>query len=316
MATAPEIVRLKDPTQTIPFRTMIEMITLLVVTSIPPPAGLEWRDARADIRGVHALLADSYVASADRQVRIRYSHETVAWMLGAAHSSLQLGLGVPGEQSLVGFVSAMPSSLIIRGSPREDSVEVTLLCVRCSWRKRGLVPMLLAELRCRAAALGVQSAIYTAAQPRGQPLVCAACFHRPLRPHRLHQLRFWEPVLTTSGRLEAAIAEAARLPHPPAGVASLQPLGDADCRDCHELHRRRGERSALGRLLSPEEFRYRYGRGSAARSFIARGEDGTAAGFVSFLLVPLQTPGGDVVQVRERPCDLAACAVREYVSGH
>jgi glycylpeptide N-tetradecanoyltransferase len=282
------------------------MLWQLFVGSIAPPKGLEWRNARGDIHSVHALLADSYVASDDGQLRMCYDRDTLRWMLDApgTHDSLKLGLGVCGERTLVGFISAIPSVLCLHGERRE-AVEVTLLCTAKGWRRQGITPLLLAELRSRATDIGMRHAIYTTAQPRQLPLVCAACFHRPLQPRRLHRLQFWHPTDKEIGSggsaprlLGAAVARKARLPHPTEGVPRLRSMRASECTTCHEHLCHRLESFTLARSLSIEEFRHRF-LGGPVRSFVAHNEDGRAIGFVSFMLVTLRTFGGsEIVQVQ------------------
>ena len=165
------------------------MISLLAAAlgsrrSTTLPAGLAFR---ADVRApeLHALLASSYVATDDGALRIAYSEAQLRWLLEYPNG-LFCAIS-EGDGTLVAFVCALPGALRVRGRPTPlAAAEVSLLSVKHSWRGRGLTPLLLGELRSRAAARGLRRAVYTAAQGAGgAPLACAGCFHRPLRPRAL-----------------------------------------------------------------------------------------------------------------------------------
>jgi ribosomal protein S18 acetylase RimI-like enzyme len=251
---------------------------------------LEWRPIdNGAVRGqVRKLLHSSYVATPNDELRLEYSATALLWMLCApgAREDLRIGVGIKGEEELIGFVCAVPGDFLLRGE-RHVAVEVSLLCVDRHWRGCGLAPVLLKELRRRASLAGVKLAIYTTAEPKLlAPLVRAHSFHRPLRPLALLRTGFWQPPEVeqeSSGsasrerlrKLRAALREGARLPSPTPGPQQAQqqrsrssgrfirPMADADLVACEDLLRRRAESFALAPALSTAQFRHRFLSGEA-----------------------------------------------------
>ncbi|KAL1500109.1 hypothetical protein AB1Y20_012782 [Prymnesium parvum] len=294
------------------------MLPLLLV-SISLPRGLEWRSLRPrdgqDIDELHALLAGSYVSSDEQQMRIVYSKDSLRWILGTPGTRAELQLGISCSGELVAFVSAIPCTLRVYGK-RHTAVEVTLLCVRRDWRRRGLTPLLLAELRRRGAELGVRDAIYTIALPLRPAVLRVRTYHLMLQPQRLLECGFWQPsaeelkdlLLKEGGFAEAqgggAHGRGPALPSRASGFR-VRRMQRGDCRVCLQLLRAQDKPLVLTRDYSPSRFRQRFvGRLAGAagtRSLVATrtGRHGDAVvGFVSFTLVPLHTERGDIVQAQ------------------
>lgn len=66
---------------------------------------------------LYTLLHDNYVEDDDAMFRFRYSHEFLTWALKPPGWKPQwhLGLRVHGSKKLVGFISAVPSQVRVRG---------------------------------------------------------------------------------------------------------------------------------------------------------------------------------------------------------
>ena len=266
------------------------------------PDGLEWRSVTAP--ALRSLLSSSYVASADGSLAVDYPESTLRWMLDwpGARAELRLGLAVCGSDALVGCICAAPSELLLRGQKLE-ALEVGLLCVHRSWRSRGLTPLMLRELRVRAAELGLSSAVYTLAASRGTPLLCARCFHRPLRLGALRRRGFWVTDDDAEGgggddRGGSRRRARQRLAPLPRG-GRLRRMRAADVPRCLELLRACSRRHAFAPAWSEAEFRHRF-LGRAARSFVLSGERRGAPvrAFVSFMLLPLRTRSRPLLQAQ------------------
>lgn len=260
------------------------------------PDGLEWRSVTAP--ALRTLLSSSYVALADGSLAVDYPESTLRWMLDwpGAREELRLGLAVRGSDALVGCICAAPSGLQLRGEKLE-ALEVGLLCVHRSWRSRGLTPLMLQELRARAAELGLSSAIYTLAASRGTPLLCARCFHRPLRLGALRRRGFWVTDEDEDGGGSRRYARQRMAPLPRGG--RLRRMRASDVPRCLELLRARTCRHAFAPTWSEDEFRHRF-LGRAARSYVLAGErrDAPARAFVSFMLLPLRTRSRPLLQAQ------------------
>jgi ribosomal protein S18 acetylase RimI-like enzyme len=268
----------------------------------PPDARMEWRavPARDIASAVAPLLASSYVATDDGELRMEPGGKLLRWMLEApgAREELRVGLALRGDHPLLAFVCALPCDLLVGGDADDavGAVEVSLLCVRPEWRGRGLTRALLGELRRRAAEHGVRRAIYTSAAPRGPPLLRAACYHCPLRPDGLLHSGFWRPSIgplpeasATRGSRVGIGRAAAQLPR-----TRWRRMRAADALECVELARSRARDFELASALSEPQFRHRFLGGGVARSYVLReAEGGGLVGFVAFALLPLRAASGD-----------------------
>ena len=274
----------------------------------PSDARFEWRTPAQISRSLQPLIQEAYVATDDGALRIEPAADTLEWMLDVpgARQELRIGIGLRGEEDVIGFVAAVPLSLRLRGE-EQPAVEVSLLCVRPEWRGKGLTRLLLEELRRRCAAAGMRCAIYTSARPRRvRPLLIAECFHRPLRARELLAAGFFgEPEegssasasssssTTTSttttaashAALRSAAHAAARLPERPprrlwrgSRLASprLDRMSEDDAAECCRLARRHAAAFELAHGYSLDDFRHRFlGRG--ARSFVLRSAAASSA---------------------------------------
>ena len=298
--------------------TVISYAVLLCsVGATSLPDGLEWR--RVDAKGVRTalshLLRTSYVATEDDALRLDYSPEMLKWMLSppGAVEELRVGVGEHDSDELVGFVCAVPTGVFLGGDHRA-AVEVSLLCIRQDWRRKGVASALLHELRRRAELAGVRCAIYTAPKPRlHAPTACAACYHRPLRPLELLKSGFFvqpgSPAAAAGEeekRLHAALEEAARLPPSPPRQRWRQ-MRRADAGACRQMLQRRAPGYALApSFIDDASFEHRF-LGEGAHSFVLHSRrrrsprDGPTLpmGFVSFTLLPLRAAtGARVVQAQ------------------
>jgi len=254
---------------------------------------LEFRSVGpGDAHELHALLAQNYITSTDGALQTVYPARTIRWILRSPGSERELHLGMSerGSRELVGFVCATPAPLRLRGEahPR-DAVEVTLLSVRRGCRGHGIARRLLAELRARGARCGVQCAIYTGAERRGEPLLTTACYHRPLRVRHLLRRGFWElPRGATCADVEAATPPLPRAPR----ALRLRRLRPRDAAACRELLCVCATEADLGAWPSLEQFRHRYLDVPAVCSLLlpASRPGAPARAFVSFALQPVRTP--------------------------
>ena len=291
----------------VPVCVIILATATTIASPIPLPEHLEFRrvdtTATALASSLQPLLQSSYIAVPDDSLALDYSAQDLSWMLEAPESThdLRVAIGRQGAPDLVAFVCAVPSPLLLQGTPLE-AVEVSLLCVHRDCRGQGLTKLLLAELRRRAAAAGVRCAIFTEARPRyNLPMLRAGCYHRPLRARALIRSGFWK----LSGiEAENAIALshlprrlARSLTHPPSRPATdapsrctLRPLQPSDAPACHRLLSAYSSRFTLAPHLSIEHVRHRFlGRAAHSRALICAG---SLVGFGTFVLVPLRTREG------------------------
>lgn len=159
-----------------------------------PDPRLEWRSLPTEsiASRLQPLLHDAYIETDDGSLSLKPSATALHWMLETpgADPNLRVGLGVRGDDELIGFVCAVPSAFMLRGKEQSSAVEVSFLCVRRDWRGQGLTRILLDELRRRCAVADVRCAIFTAAKPRLPPLLCLECYHCPLDTHSLVRAGF------------------------------------------------------------------------------------------------------------------------------
>ena len=187
-----------------------------------------------------------------------------------------------------------PGALRVRGRPTPlAAAEVSLLSVKHSWRRRGLTtPLLLGELRSRAAARGLRRAVYTAAQGAGgAPLACAGCFHRPLRRARCCGAGSGSATRPPCARRSPPLRS-----RPPArnGGRRRARAGCAGRRRRALLDARAGG-FAVGPALDDAAFRHRFLGGGGARSLVVLDRRKKPCAFVSFAVVALRDGAGRAV---------------------
>ena len=252
------------------------------------PAGLAFR---ADVRApeLHALLASSYVATDDGALRIAYSEAQLRWLLEYPNG-LFCAIS-EGDGTLVAFVCALPGALRVRGRPTPlAAAEVSLLSVKHSWRGRGLTPLLLGELRSRAAR---RAAARRARRRRagGAPLACAGCFHRRCGRARCCGADSGAAAGRRARRGRRRVARRAR--EMAAAAAHALDAAGRRRRVPRAARRARGG-FAVGPALDDAAFRHRF-LGGGARSLVVLDRRKKPCAFVSFAVVALRDGAGRAV---------------------
>ena len=170
---------------------------------------------------------------------------------------------------LVGFITAVPATLLVRGARSEDggggaaassppshnssspikASEVNFLCVHKKLRSRRLAPVLIREVTRRVNRRGVWHAAYTAGVLLPRPVATARYWHRSLDARKLVDVGFCRvPARVTMARY----VKLHRLPEAPA-TPGLRPMRRADAPAVAALLAARMGRFALAPELSAAE---------------------------------------------------------------
>ena len=156
----------------------------------------EWSDLDtsdpAQLDELYTLLHHNYVEDDSEAFRFDYKPPFLAWALRPPGWRPEWHIGVraaTGKKQLVGFISAIPSSMGVNGQ-RVEMVEINFLCVHKKLRAKRLAPLLIREVTRRVNLRGVWQAAYTAGVVLPVPLAEARYWHRPLATRKLVDIGF------------------------------------------------------------------------------------------------------------------------------
>ncbi|XP_053494997.1 glycylpeptide N-tetradecanoyltransferase 1b [Ictalurus furcatus] len=137
------------------------------------------------------LLNENYTEEDDNTLRFHYSPEFVLWALCPPgwQPEWYCGVRVDSNKKLVGFISAVPSTVKIYDIEKK-MVEVNFLCVHKKLRSKRMAPVLIREITRRVLQQGLYQAIYSANVVLPTPVTSCRYWHRSLNPRKLIELNF------------------------------------------------------------------------------------------------------------------------------
>lgn len=159
------------------------------------PANFQWcecdmRDP-ATVKEVYELLAQNYVEDDDNMFRFDYSPAFLSWALQPPgfKQEWHIGVRVSSSKKLVGFITAIPATLRVRGQAIK-MVEINFLCVHKKLRSKRLAPVLIKEITRRVNLHDIWQAAYTAGVVIPTPVAECQYWHRSLNPKKLISVGF------------------------------------------------------------------------------------------------------------------------------
>lgn len=174
------------------------------LTTLPP--GLQWRNILPHdstmIKQIIQFLEQNYVTDSEETIRLGYSEEFMKYFLSDA---LKDAYPVPWSvaivdknaesadysEDVVGFISAVPRTVLLTRSDTREIAEVNFLCVREDDRGRKLTPLLIKEITRRVNLAGIFTAIFTSGTRLPQNPFCSVrYYHKFLDVDKLNQVGF------------------------------------------------------------------------------------------------------------------------------
>lgn len=143
------------------------------------------------VKEIYDLLMLNYVEDDDAMFRFKYTHDFLQWALQPPgyKTEWHIGVRVKGNNKLVGFITAVPASIQIRGNT-QGMVEINFLCVHKKLRSKRLTPLLIKEITRRVNLTNIWQAAYTAGAVLPKPVSTTQYWHRSLNPKKLISVGF------------------------------------------------------------------------------------------------------------------------------
>lgn len=135
-----------------------------VITCLPDH--LEWTvldtKCEKDLYSIYNLLKFNYVSNKNDTARLHYSMPFLKWALEPPGYRMEwtIGIRLCVNKKLVGFISAIPVTLRIRGVSFKTS-QVNFLCVHQKLRSQSFAPALIKEITRRVLLEGIDTSVYT-----------------------------------------------------------------------------------------------------------------------------------------------------------
>eukprot|EP01090_Pellita_catalonica_P019545 TRINITY_DN6696_c0_g1_i1.p1 TRINITY_DN6696_c0_g1~~TRINITY_DN6696_c0_g1_i1.p1 ORF type:complete len:401 (-),score=57.73 TRINITY_DN6696_c0_g1_i1:422-1624(-) len=155
----------------------------------------EWDETNVDdpkvLQEIYDLLTQNYVEDDDSMFRFDYSKEFLLWALKPPHyrKDWHVGIRVKTSKKLVGFITAIPALIKVRGQ-NVKMVEINFLCVHKKLRDKKFAPLLIKEITRRVNRTDVWQAVYTAGVVLPKPFGKCRYWHRSLNPRKLLAVGF------------------------------------------------------------------------------------------------------------------------------
>eukprot|EP00030_Apusomonadida_sp_AF-17_P002017 a2288_552.p2 GENE.a2288_552~~a2288_552.p2 ORF type:complete len:432 (-),score=185.28 a2288_552:57-1322(-) len=258
------------------------------------PEGYEWSDIVIDepaqLTEVYDLLHENYVEDDDAMFRFDYSREFLVWALKPPGwlVTWHAGVRVSKSKKLVGFITAIPAEIVMRGTPVRQ-VEINFLCVHKKLRHKRLAPVLIKEITRRVHLQGIFQAVYTAGVELPRPVAKCQYFHRSLHPKKLVDIGFsyLRKSMTMKGMVKLYALPAEPL------IPGIRAMRPDDVPACAALLRAYlAEKTLMYPVLSDEEFaHWVLPREGVVFSYVVPQADGRVTDFCSFYRLPSSVIG-------------------------
>ncbi|EGG14860.1 glycylpeptide N-tetradecanoyltransferase [Cavenderia fasciculata] len=162
--------------------------------SLPPQ--FEWStidvNDHAQLMDVYTLLNENYVEDDDNMFRFDYSVAFLKWALQPPGYLKQwhIGVRVKDNKKMVGFISAIPATVVVDKTENIKMVEINFLCVHKKLREKRLAPVLIKEITRLVNLENIWQAAYTAGIVLPKPVATCRYYHRSLNPKKLVEVGF------------------------------------------------------------------------------------------------------------------------------
>ncbi|KAH3902640.1 probable Glycylpeptide N-tetradecanoyltransferase [Saccharomycodes ludwigii] len=217
--------------------------------------GFEWYDVdiENDIDELYQLLNENYVEDQDSAFRFDYSKSFLQWALTCPGYKKEwfVGIRVISSKKLVGFISAIPVTLQVRGKIL-PSVDINFLCVHKKLRAKRLAPVFIKEITRRVNLCNIWQALHTGGVVLPSPVSVCRYAHRPLNWGKMFDVGFTGlPYNATKTQMIAKYTLSKTTTTP--GLRRLE-LKDLD--EALELLNKYQSRFKLIQLFNKEEFKH------------------------------------------------------------
>lgn len=140
---------------------------------------------------LYKLLNENYVEDDDNMFRFDYSPQFLGWALQPPGwiRDWHVGVRVVKSKKLVGFISAIPATIQVKGTVLK-TVEINFLCIHKKLRQHRMTPVLIKEITRRVNLTGIFQAVYTAGVVIPKPVGTCRYWHRSLNPKKLIETSF------------------------------------------------------------------------------------------------------------------------------
>uniref|UniRef100_A0A4W4G129 Glycylpeptide N-tetradecanoyltransferase n=1 Tax=Electrophorus electricus TaxID=8005 RepID=A0A4W4G129_ELEEL len=226
------------------------------------------------------LLNENYTEEDDNTLRFHYTPQFLLWALCPPgwRSEWHCGVRVSANRKLVGFISAVPTTVQIHSTERK-MVEVNFLCVHKKLRSKRMAPVLIREMAWRVQRHGLMQAIYGTSAMLPTPMASSRYWHRSLNPRKLIELNFSS--LSRNMTLQRAL-KLNRLPEK-TKTAGLRLMARADIPRVQVLLRKYLRGFHLFPILNQEEVQHwLLPQDGVIDTYVVEAPDGVITDMVSF----------------------------------
>ena len=234
---------------------------------------------------IYSFLAKNYVEDTDQMFRFDYSPHFLRWALMPPgwQNHWSIGVRCKRNQILVGFVSAIPSPMVVYAK-EVKMVMINFLCVHKKLRLKRLAPLLIREITRRVNLQNVWQACYTSGTILPNPVASCQYYHRSLNPKKLIEIEFssLSPKMTIT-----QLAKFYKLPLCPQ-IQGMRQLISGDIDQTRGILNRFLSQFNIYPYFSHEEFEHWFlPRDDVIYSYVVE-KDGIVTDFISFYSLPSQ----------------------------
>lgn len=248
----------------------------------------EWHDLdinnKAELDELYQLLHEHYVEDKDATFRFNYPPGFCEWGMKPPgwKREWHLGVRVKLTKKLVGFISAIPTTLRVHGNVIR-SVEINFLVVHKQLRGKRLLPVLIKEITRRVNKHDIWFALHTAGVVLPSPISVCRYNHRPINWTKLYEVGFSHlPQGATKAQMVAKYAL-----NNETKTTGLRPIKSEDIDQVYKLFNEYQKRFEIIQEFDLEEFKHWIlSKESVVYSYVVEGDDGRITDFFSFFLLP------------------------------
>lgn len=252
------------------------------------PDGFQWDNIDLEdeksLNELYTLLNENYVEDNEAMFRFDYQPDFLKWALQSPgwRKDWHVGVRVTKSERLVGFISAIPSTIRVYNQS-ERMAEINFLCVHKKLRSKRVAPVLIREITRRVNLTGVFQAVYTAGVVLPKPIVTCRYWHRSINPRKLVDVKFSH--LARNMTMQRMI-KLYKLPEQ-TKTKGFRRMEAKDVPKAHKLLNAYISKFNLAPIFSEDEFRHWFTpKNNVMESYVVADEKGVITDMVSFYNLP------------------------------
>ena len=225
------------------------------------PEGFEWKEVDLsqsnEVDKLYEFLKSNFIGDESHLFGTEYSKEFLKWYLSPPgfHKEWLISVlkedKVKNKKKMIGFISAIPSKIVINGK-EVQMAKVNFLCVKKEFRNKRLTPVLIREITRRINLKNIWQGVYATYSYLPKPFSKCEYFYRCINLKKLIEVQF----TSLPGKISLGKAlKNHELPNAPK-ISGFRKMIEKDLDHIYELIEKNRNKYKIYEVFSKEEIKH------------------------------------------------------------